>query len=59
MPKALQAWRADLQAKGKSKTADLLADPSKDEERELFAEHLREALAREEAILGASTKGIA
>lgn len=52
VPKALQAWRTDLEAKGKSKAASLLADPSKPEETELFEEGWAEALEKEEALHG-------
>lgn len=50
VPKALGAWRTELENKGKAKTAASLADPARGEEQELFEEGWAEALAREEAL---------
>ncbi|KIM26794.1 hypothetical protein M408DRAFT_330396 [Serendipita vermifera MAFF 305830] len=57
VPKALQAWRTDLESKGKSKVANLLADPSRGQDAELFQEGWSESLAREEGIYGRATNG--
>ena len=57
IPKALQAWRVDLESKSKSKTADLLADPTHGQDAELFEEGWEEALSKEEALYGKSTNG--
>ncbi|KAG8828474.1 hypothetical protein FRB91_002821 [Serendipita sp. 411] len=57
VPKALQSWRIELESKGKSKTAGLLADPSRGQDSELFQEGWDTALEREEQIYGKSTNG--
>ncbi|KAG8796867.1 hypothetical protein FRC16_009443 [Serendipita sp. 398] len=57
VPKALQSWRIELESKGKSKTAGLLADPSRGQDSELFQEGWNTALEREEQIYGKSTNG--
>jgi hypothetical protein len=38
IPKALQACRVDLERKSKSKTANLLEDPTRGQDAELFEE---------------------
>lgn len=57
IPKALRAWRTDLESKSKSKTANLLADPTRGQDAELFEEGWEEALSKEEALYGKSTNG--
>ena len=45
VPEAVQAWRADLQAKNRTKLAAAVADPSSNPE--MFEEGWEEALQRE------------
>lgn len=49
----------DLESKGKSKTANLLADPSRGQDAELFAEGWEEALEKEERVYGRNANGLA
>jgi coatomer subunit beta' len=58
VPKALQAWRTDLESKGKSKTANLLADPTRGQDNELFEEDWEASLSKEEQIYGKNTNGL-
>lgn len=58
VPKALQAWRLDLENKNKSKAANLLADPSRGQDAGMFEEGWEEALSKEEAIYGKNTNGV-
>jgi hypothetical protein len=53
----MQAWRLDLESKGKQKVANLLADPTRGQDAELFEEGWAESLAREEAVYGKATNG--
>jgi len=50
--KALQAWRLDLENKDKAKAANLLADPNRGQDAELFEEGWLESLQKEEALYG-------
>lgn len=58
VPAALQAWRTDLEAKGKSKVANLLGDPTRGQDAELFQEGWQESLQKEEKIYGKNTNGL-
>jgi hypothetical protein len=60
VPKALQSWRADLETKGKgkSKVANLLGDPARGQDAELFQEGWQESLEREEKVYGKNTNGV-
>jgi hypothetical protein len=53
----MQAWRLDLESKGKPKVANLLADPTRGQDAGLFEEGWTESLGREEAIYGRATNG--
>lgn len=57
VPKAMQAWRTDLETKNKSKIANLLADPSRGQDAELFEEGWNDSLGREEGVYGRATNG--
>ncbi|KAF9554871.1 coatomer protein [Agrocybe pediades] len=54
VPKAIQAWKAELSAKGRSKLAATIADPSVEGQAELFEEGWEDALAKE----GAGKEGV-
>lgn len=58
IPSALQSWRVDLESKGQSKAANLLADPSRGQDAEMFEEGWENALQREQQIYGRDTNGI-
>lgn len=50
VPRAVVAWQSDLVAKGRSKIANMIADPSINPE--LFEEGWASALAREQETVG-------
>ncbi|KDR84450.1 hypothetical protein GALMADRAFT_237319 [Galerina marginata CBS 339.88] len=55
-PKAVEAWKSELTAKGRSKISATIADPSANPE--LFEEGWEAALAKEEELLSARHEGI-
>ena len=58
VPSALQSWRVDLETKGHSKAANLLADPSRGQDAEMFEEGWEEAVEREQQVYGRDTNGV-
>ena len=55
--KAVNAWRGELEKKGRAKVGALVADPLRGDERELFEEGWEDALDREENIVGREPNG--
>ena len=58
IPSALHSWRVDLESKGQSKAANLLADPSRGQDAEMFEEEWEEAVEREQQVYGRDTNGV-
>jgi len=56
--KAFNAWRGELDKKGRAKVGALIGDPLRGEERELFEEGWEDTLHREEDIVGRETNGM-
>ena len=58
MGKAVDAWRGELEKKGRTKVGRLIADPLRGEERGLFEEGWEEVLEREEKVVGREMNGV-
>jgi coatomer subunit beta' len=56
--KAVNAWRGELETKGRARVGALIADPLRGEEHGLFEEGWEQALHREEEVVGRETNGV-
>ena len=58
MAKAFNAWRGELDRKGRAKVGTLIGNPLRGGERKLFEEGWEDTLHREEDIVGRETNGV-